>query len=155
MLQGDNPYFKEHRLPDIINAIQVMGAAPSYTRPIENWCSAMGAEPKSCNEWAEVFGDHPEFFGESDDKKEGKKTHHWLRLRRARALDQRNPGDNKTDSHHVNRPLEASEIEALVKIAIDLHARSGELFIRQRWLIIPALGFAGAIAAEIVGALFD
>jgi hypothetical protein len=124
-----------------------MGAAKFSGQTIEKWSRVIGSNPKSCDKWEEVFGDHPEFFGDCHESNEHR---YWLRLRRAKALDpDKNPKEDWKiikDSHHTSRMLEPSERQALVRIAIDLHARSGDSFTRRRWLVSPILAFLGAIA---------
>jgi hypothetical protein len=157
MLQGNNPYFKEHRLSDVINAIQAMGTVKNYARPIKSWQKAMGDKPKSCSKWKKVFKQHPEFFGHgNEDNGKGKKEHrYWLRVRRAKAFDQEENRERNNDSYHEMVALEPSERESLVKAAIDLHARSGELFITRRWLVSPILSFLGTLLGAFIAIRFQ
>lgn len=164
-----SPYLAhEHRLADILAAIQVMGSHLWDSRPIEHWKTHLGPAPQSAATWEALFAQHPEFFGDIvyDDR-----TTYFLRLRRAyeRTIDptslrelsdveiqQRKEADTYNSAKLARRPLTPPQIEALMKAAIELQVRAGALDDRRRWwlpLLAAALGFLGALAGSLVNKL--
>jgi len=84
--------------------------------------------------WDKVFWEHPEFFGHGRNK-DGI-MEYWLRLRRAQMKS-------------LNPALDSSQMETLLKTAIDLNVRASELS-----LTLPLfVNFLGAIVGAIGGAL--
>jgi hypothetical protein len=47
-------------------------------------------------------------------------------------------------------PLEVDEIQALVKVAIELHARAESQRRERRWLVAPSLALIGALLGGIL-----
>ena len=160
-----SPYLVEHRLADVLCAIQVMGSHAWDSRKIEDWQENLGSKPQSANTWEDVLADHPEFFG-SRVWKENRL--HFLRLRRSyeRTVDPETfmelpPEDirqlKQSGEFHNSRlsrkALLPTQVEALMKTAIELQVRAAVLADRRRWWIpiaAAALGFGGAV----VGSLF-
>ena len=164
-----SPYLlNEHRLADILAAIQVMGSHLWDTRQLEHWKSNIGQTPQSAPTWDEIFAQHPEFFGQIEY--DGKQSY-FLRLRRAyeRTIDptslrelsdveieqMKDTGTYNT-AKLARRALLPQQIEALMKVAIELQVRAGALDDRRRWwlpLIAAGLGFVGALAGSLVNKL--
>jgi hypothetical protein len=161
-----SPYLgNEHRLADILAAIQVMGTHLWDSRPIDHWQPNLGEKPQSAKSWDELFLEHPEFFGEAqwDDKKI-----YFLRLRRAyeKTIDPNSlkeltdaeieelKSSEKYNSRKLSRrPLTPQQTESLIKAAIELQVRAGALDDRKRWwlpLLSAGLGFLGALAGSLV-----
>jgi hypothetical protein len=72
-----SPYLKDpRRLPDVIAAVQLMGAAQRPEKKISDWTKELTHDEKEeeIERWTAVFNDHPEFFlvyrlkGEADRK---------------------------------------------------------------------------------------
>ena len=164
-----SPYLAhDHRLADILAAIQVMGSHLWDTRQLDHWKSILGQRPQSAETWNELFAQHPEFFGEVEY--EGKNSN-FLRLRRAyeRTIDpislrelsdleiQEMKEKNAYNSAKLaRRVLTPQQIEALMKVAIELQVRAGALNDRRRWwlpLMTAGLGFVGALAGSLVNKL--
>jgi hypothetical protein len=125
-------YLMPNRLSDVLRAIQVMGADQYYCRTINEWTSGLG-DPMSATSWDKVFWEHPEFFG-SGRNKHGV-MEYWLRLRRAQKNSQ-------------NLPLDSSQMETLLKTAIDLNVRASELS-----LTLPkVVNILGSIVVPFIGA---
>jgi len=63
----ESPYLKHPgRLPDILAAIQVMGAHRNDSQALSKWRERLGNEPVSAKNREEIFNDHPEFFQPRD-----------------------------------------------------------------------------------------
>ncbi len=161
-----SPYLThDQRLADILAAIQVMGSHLWDSRPIEHWKQNLGPMPQSAASWEELFSQHPEFFGTSEF--EGV-TSHSLRLRRAyeRTIDvsslrelsdtelkELRESDRYFKTKIARRALLPSQIEALMKTAIELQVRAGAMDDRRKWwlpLAAAVLSFVGAL----IGSLF-
>jgi hypothetical protein len=153
-----SPYLKNpHQLSDVLTAIQVMGTQKwdNRTRGL------LGDSPQSAATWAKLFDARPEFFGS--------RIWYHLRLRHA---DERtfNPvtlhelteqeikdwGDKNKDGILSRKPLMPSQIEALMKTAIELQVRAAALEDRTRWwipLVAAFLGFIGAVGGAALGSM--
>jgi hypothetical protein len=161
-----SPYLdNEHRLADILAAIQVMGSHLWDSRNTEDWKRHLGEKPQSALSWEALFAEHPEFFGQADW---GGKTLHFLRLRRAyeRTIDPNSLREltdseiealkdkNEYDKARLaRRTLTPEQVEALMNAAIELQVRAGALADRKRWwlpALTAGLGFLGALAGSLV-----
>src|ERR1043166_5648521 len=160
-----SPYLSSHRLADVLAAIQVMGSTVWDSRPIEHWKPHLGDVPQSASSWEEIFTQHPEFFGVREWQ--GRNTY-FLRLRRAyeRTIDpvslkeisdqqlEELKRQNKYDETKLaRRALTPSQVEALMKTAIELQVRAAALADRTRWwipLAAAVLGFLGAIVGSLL-----
>ena len=163
-----SPYLSNpHRVADILAAIQVFGSHRWDSREMKDWKENLGDAPQSGSSWEEVLAEHPEFFGVYIGK-EDKKTYHYLRLRRAyeRTIDPdtlreltdkdikelRDKGAFYT-TKLARKALAASQVEALMKTAIELQVRAAALEDRTRWwlpLAAAALGFIGALLGSFI-----
>ena len=160
-----SPYLAEHRLADILAAIQVMGSHVWDSRPLEHWKPHLGAEPQSTTSWEVVFAQHPEFFGTQEW--EGRQQY-FLRLRRAyertvdpvslkeisdQQLQELKAHDGYATAKLARRALTPLQVEALMKTAIELQDRASALADRTRWWIPLAaalLAFLGAVLGSIL-----
>lgn len=71
MIEPQSPYLShQHRLADVVAAIQVMGIYSYSARTIDSWAEILGQKPRSASSWGSIFNEHPEFFGR-DWKKMG------------------------------------------------------------------------------------
>jgi hypothetical protein len=165
-----SPYLVPNRLPDILAAIQVMGSHFWDSRQIEHWVNNLGPKPQSAASWEALFADHPEFFG-NDELKDGR-TLYVLRLRRAyennmdpdtfaevpaeELRELKAAGKYQVTKILSRRPLTPSQVEALMKTAIELQVRAAALADRRRYWIsiaVPALvGLAGAALGYLLKA---
>lgn len=153
-----SPYLAtESRLADVIAAIQAAGTYKFYKLDFETWADRICGDAAQAEHWRRVFFEHPEFF-----RLDSGRTKASLVLRRQRQK-LFNVDDEKVwqkadiDAlpapqrlRFSRLPLTASEIEALVDVAISLHTRATERERdRHRW-IAPVLGFLGAITGGVL-----
>ena len=165
-----SPYLSSsHRLPDILAAIQVMGSQRWDSREIKDWVTTLGPEPQSALSWEALFTDHPEFFGSTPRSEGG--TYYFLRLRRSyertvdpddlRELSNQEIKQLKDSGKYVatklcRKSLAPSQVEALMKTAIELQVRAAALQDRSRWWIPVAsavLAFVGATLGSLLKAI--
>ncbi|HVR58684.1 MAG TPA: hypothetical protein VMT72_17880 [Pseudolabrys sp.] len=137
----NSPYLKEHRLQDLLAAVQFLAAYPNYDLTAADFHKKIATNPKSAGDWGKVFAEHPEFFRQSEGGAD-----YSLVLRRARpkADDGRRP------------PLSSSEISMLFDTAIHLQKHALEIRRERRafWpILVAAVGVATAFAGTILGAL--
>jgi len=164
----DSPYLVPNRLPDVLAAIQVMGSHFWASQEMKHWVVNLGAQPQSSATWEEVFAAHPEFFG-VDHLKDGR-TLYVLRLRRAyeNTVDEKTRAEVSAEeiqhlkstgeyqkTRVLSRPrLQASQVEALMKTAIELQVRAAALADRRRFwatLTVPAaVGLFGAVLGYLL-----
>jgi len=114
---------------------------------------------KDAEHWERVFREHPEFF--RVNSQENKASLVWRRqFPRNYDVDsiQENIPDDAidgtTESRTSRKPLEASEITALIGVAINLHDRAIEQQKAQKWWIPLAtalLAFAGGSLGTWIG----
>jgi hypothetical protein len=162
-----SPYLSDpHRLADILAAIQVFGSHRWDSREMKDWQEHLGEKPQSGKSWELVLAEHPEFFGTYLGKQG--QMYHYLRLRRAyertvdpdtlRELtdvdirDLRDRGQYAT-AKLARKALAGSQVEALMKTAIELQVRAAALEDRTKWwlpLAAAALGFAGALLGSLL-----
>lgn len=163
MIEGQSPYIaRQHRLADLVAAIQVMGTYKYSGRKVESWAKILGEKPKSADTWLMVFNEHPEFFRAGVDDA-GFQT---LALRRAQprvyntrtreemTLEQLKavPRDNR--SHISRRPLSSEQILSLIDVAVKLHTQAIARRQELRWWVVMLIGltssFVGAFVAAII-----
>ena len=64
-----SPYLKDdHRLADVIAAIQAMGTYKYYKLDFAGWSSRISGDETQDNLWRKVFEEHPEFFRLDSDR---------------------------------------------------------------------------------------
>lgn len=156
-----SPYLRDWRLADVIAAITLMGTYPYASLPWQDWADRLGP-PKSAPDWRTVFGEHPEFFRLSAEEAE------WASLRLRFGFDrvysvregrelpfekrQNIPLESDEYKDLSRRPLAPDEIEALTKIAIELHARAIAQEGERRWLTPLLFGLLGTIVGVVLQA---
>jgi len=156
-------YLKDHRLSDIITAIQLMGSYQYAGRKAEDWEGYIGRQPQSAPNWDTIFSEHPEFFIVKDE-------YAFLVWRRS--------GSNMINLHNGNKisskdylsmektkrkeyswpPLNNEQIEVLIHSAIRMHSCAIETNKDKRWAlpIIPALiGVFSTLIGIIVGSILN
>lgn len=164
----ESPYLKHSsRLADIITAIQVMGSYPRRaSRRLQRWERSLGS-PVSDTDWDIIFKAHPEFFRireETDEDDEVIKTLVSLNWRWSfdknyapklnKTLNKEEIEENKSKPKSkrlkiTKKPLETSQIDALINTAIKLHESAHLHQSQKRWwvpIIVPAItALVGAI----------
>lgn len=150
-----NPYLKNGRLADVISAITALGTYKFYKSDFEGWADRIGGSKDKAPHWRKVFEEHPEFFRISSG---GDRASLVWRRQFPKTYDV----DKKIDvplpegqkQHEDNdrlsrRPLEPSEITALISVASNLHDRALEQHKAGRWwvsLVTALLALLGALA---------
>lgn len=161
MLEKQSPYLsQQHRLADVIAALQVMGTYTYSARKIEAWSRIIGEKPRSADSWLIVFNEHPEFFRAGLSKNEL----HTLALRRAqpRVYDTQT-GNELTvaefkaipkgqRSHISRRPLSAEQLLSLVDVAVKLHTQATVRRQDLRWWVSIIIGSLASLVGAIIGA---
>jgi hypothetical protein len=153
-----SPYLISNRLADLLAAIPVVATYKWATRTPEKWTESLG-KPLSAPSWLPVFRAHPEFFRVND---EGKVTSRWrhgydrnVSLSKGREL---SADELRTLSEHENaqdltrRPLDAEQIEALLKTAIEMHARAIAHAQEKRWLTPLLFALLGTVMGVVLQA---
>jgi hypothetical protein len=156
--RATSPYLADdNRLADVIAAIQTMGAHPLYKQDFAEWSDRICGDESRAEYWRKVFIEHPEFF-----RVDSTKEYVSLVLRRQRPKVV-NIDDGTTCTYaqfralprekqdRYNRPsLNADELEALIDVAINLHARATERARDRRALVPSVLAFLGAVAGTLL-----
>ena len=158
-----SPYLAtDNRLADVIAAIQAAGTYKFYKLDFAGWADRICGDTGQADHWRSVFVDHPEFF-----RLDSGRVKASLVLRRQRQklfnVDQekvwsRPDYDALSPAQQLRfsrLPLTASEIEALIDVAVSLHTRAAERDRDRRWWFVPAFGFAGAVAGGLAVKLID
>lgn len=153
-----SPYLIDHRLADILAAIPVLATYKWATRTPERWTESLG-KPLSAQSWLQIFQQHPEFFRVND---EGEITSRWrhgydrnISVSQGRELSADElrtlTEDQKTDDL-TRRPLDATQVEALLKTAIELHARGVAHAQEKRWLTPLLFALLGTVVGVVLQA---
>jgi hypothetical protein len=135
------PYLREHRLQDVLAALQFFANYPDYDLTVEDFRKKIAFGPRSGGDWGTVLWEHPEFFRKSE-----RGADYSLILRRAKP--------NSDDREHP--ALSSAELAMLIDTAI--HLQKYELDMRaereRRWLfpiILSAIGIVAAFAGTLLG----
>jgi len=153
-----SPYLvNQSRLADLIAAIQIMGTYPWASRTVESWLEKLG-QPASADNWATVFGDHPEFFRLNGQWASLRWRHGYDRTydpkRRTHLTDDEINSLEETSKESLSRaPLSPDQIDALVRTALDMHARAIAHAEERRWLVPLLVGLLGGILGALIGSL--
>ena len=153
-----SPYLEsENRLADVVAAIQATGSYKYYKLDFATWSERISGSTDQADHWEAVFKEHPEFFRLNTER-----THASLVIRRQRQK-LYNVDDERLWTKQEYKaladplkvrfsraPLEVDEIQALVKVAIELHARAESQRRERRWLVAPALALVGALLGGIL-----
>ena len=157
-----NPYLKPGRLSDVIAAITALGTYRYYKLSFDTCAERIANRPDQAERWASILREHPEFFRVSDEGKRASLV--WRRQHPKRfdvkrfveisreEFDALPPEETKLISR---RPLDASEITALITVAVNLHERALEHQKASRWWLPIAtslLAFLGAVLGTWLGA---
>lgn len=156
-----SPYIKNpERLGDVIAAIQAMAVFREYKLSFEGWSDRITGSKENGPHWETIFRQHPEFF--RLDGRQKKASLVWRRQypRRFHIVLEKIlskeeilalPEDDQDDK--ISRaPLTPSDINALIKVAIDLHSRALESKKDSRWWI-PVAAAIGSLLGAIGGAI--
>jgi hypothetical protein len=136
-----SPYLLEHRLQDVIAALQFLANYPDYDLTLEEFRKRIGGEPGSAKSWDIVFSEHPEFF-----RKSVKEDDYSLVLRRARPKSE----------DGLRPPLSASELSMLIDASIHLQKHALEIRRdRRSWfpILLTGVGIIAAFGGTIIGAM--
>ena len=153
-----SPYLIDNRLADILAAIPVLATYKWATRTPERWTESLGA-PISAPTWLEVFQQHPEFFRVNDEGKVTSRWRHGLdrnvsvsngRELSAYELEALSPDEIANDL--TRRPLDAAQVEALLKTAIELHTRGIAHVQEKRWLTPLLFALLGIVLGAVLQA---
>jgi hypothetical protein len=129
-----------------------LGVYPWASREVEDWSRKLG-EPLSADSWSNIFREHPEFF------RLNAKGWASLRWRHGydRTFDVEHGRDVSSDEitalsgtqkeQLTRKPLEASQIEALLKTAVEFHSRTIAQEQERRWLTPLIFGLMGSLLA--------
>ena len=158
-----SPYLKdEHRLADVIAAIQVLGIYKFYKLDFAGWADRITGSTSTAEHWRAVFEEHPEFFRLDSARQKASLV---LRRQRQRLYnvdeeavwpkDRYNalPVDAEEKDRFSRLPLTPNEIEALIDVAISLHSRAMERARERRWLVALLVPFLGALLGSAVTAI--
>lgn len=157
-LESESVYLaNQHRLTDLIAAIQAMGSYRYSSRTVDKWEQIL-KKPKSSESWVTIFREHPEFFRASwRDKGE-----HQLVLRRAQdKVYDTNTGalitvaqyfalSEPQRSIYSRKPLSNEQIISLIEIAVKLQNQAVARRQELRWWIPVLTGLLGVAAGAIV-----
>jgi hypothetical protein len=153
-----SPYLRNGwRLADVIAALQVMGSQTISSRLVSKWEEKLG-QPVSAPSWDIIFREHPEFFRLTDTN--------YASLRWRHGLDRIYDPDQKRELSNQEiqalseqqqdqlsrKPLDASQIESLMKTAVELHSRGIAFEQEKRWLTPLLFGLFGVIVGAVLQA---
>jgi len=155
---SDSPYLRDdHRLADVIAAIQAMGTYKFYKLDFAGWSDRICGDAKQADHWRKVFEEHPEFFRLDAQRERASLV--WRRQHQKRfnvnteTKISREEFEQMSDDDkaRVSRtPLTSNEIATLVDTAIDLHSRAMERKRDQRWWVAGAFGLAGVVLGAFI-----
>jgi hypothetical protein len=138
---ADSPYLREQRLQDVLAALQFLANYPDYDLTVDDFRKKIASDPRSAEDWSQVFSAHPEFFRRSE-----RGSDYSLVLRRARPKSQ----------ERERPPLSPDELSMLIDTAIHLQKHALEMRRERRWLlplIVSAISIVAAFAGTILGAI--
>jgi len=148
-----SPYLvHEHRLADVIAAIQAMGTYKFYCLSFAEWGKRISGDEDTAEHWRKVFEEHPEFFRLGDGRNKASLV--WRRQhRRLYHVDQgkqitrdKYRSLSAREKQRVTRtPLTSSEVATLIDAAIHLHSRAMERKRESRWWVGCLAGLIGVV----------
>lgn len=159
-MRNRSPYLVQHRLADLIAAIQVLGTYKFASRDPEKWEQSLGRKPLSAESWHRVFEEHPEFFRiKGADKKASlmwRRSYEKIfdtRAGKELTSDQIADLDKDEKKQFLSRaPVTASQVETLIHAAIELHTRAIAQRQEMRWWIPVLTAFLGVIIGALIKA---
>ena len=153
-----NPYLKPGRLADVIAAITALGSYRYYKLSVEKWAERIANKPKGADRWGKILSEHPEFFRIGTDDKKASLV--WRR-QHPKLFDTRRHTEISPEEflelepeqkeRISRRPLDVSEITALINVAISLNERALEQAKFRKWWVPIAIGVL-AFIGSFVGA---
>jgi len=157
-LSKNLPYLIDSRLGDVIGVIQVLGSTQWHAIKPEHWARYFGEPHSEPREWKPVFEQHPEFF---QIEKNGDVALRW-RFAYPRTYDPRKNIDYTPEQRDLEltpeereklhrRPLSAEQVDALMNVAIELHARQVAQHQESRWWIPIVTSLVGALVGAVLG----
>ncbi|MBC6716835.1 N-carbamoyl-L-amino acid amidohydrolase [Aurantimonas sp. DM33-3] len=153
-------YLVDGRLSDVIAAIQTMGTYKSYKMSPACWADRINGDKSQSEHWVRVFEDHPEFFRFDSARKRVSLVVRRQRPKRFDLLKEatitREEFYSYTDEkkNQVSRlPLNSSECETLMDIAISLHRNAVEEKRDRRWWIPLVMSLVGASIGAVAAFL--
>lgn len=169
MISRRSPYLKDRRLPDVMAALQIMGAGERPERAIKGWAKELSYDDSDAevDRWTAVFREHPEFFlvyklRDDPTLKSALRWRYTNKLYDSKSGQEYTPQQKEELPEKVRwnlttKQLESDAIAALMNTAIVLHSRALEELPARRWwvpLVAACLGFVGALLGAIVAALW-
>ena len=147
-----SPYFKKHRLADVVAAIQVMGTHRECKLGIEEWAVRLPPANQGDNTayWKNVLLEHREFFFVEDGRaslllrKSFPKLYH-IKDRKEYSHELFDASTDEQRTFFTNRPLSSGEVSELVGAALAVHESTINMAKEIRWLIIPLIGILGVV----------
>lgn len=153
-----NKYLEENRLADVIAAITALSTYKFYKLDFEKWSHRIAGVSEDPKHWETVFREHPEFFRINSG--DGKASLVWRRqYPRTYDVDKGEdikllPTQKYTDGDRFSRrPLNPSEITALISVAVSMHDRALEQRKAKKWWI-PIATAVLALLGAIIGGYF-
>jgi hypothetical protein len=154
----ESPYLKPGRLADVIAALQATSTYKFYKLTFEEWADRLSADKTQTERWRLVFVEHPEFFRQDGDKV--KVSLVWRRqfpkrydVDTERVISAQEYNElTETQKLRISRvPLTATDLEVLVRTAVDLHSRALEEKKASRWWVPLATAVLGVLAGLAAG----
>lgn len=156
-----SPYLtNKNRLGDVIAAIQVMGTYKYYKMDFASWADRITGDASKAEYWKMIFEEHPEFFRLDSGRLKASLV--WRRQYPKRFNIDNGVSISKDEFYALSQeekgrisrnPLEASTIEALIKIAIEMQSRALEHQKDRRWLITLLISGIGGLLGALIGGL--
>lgn len=158
---SESPYLKDdHRLADVIAAIQAMGTYKYYKLDFSGWSDRISGNENQAVYWQKVFEEHPEFFRLDSLREKAslvwRRQHQKLFNVDTETKISRDEYKNLSDvdkSRISRTPLNSNELATLVKAAIDLHSRALERKRDSRWWVAGVFGLIGVIIGALIKSL--
>ncbi len=160
-MSEQSPYMTHpKRLADIIAAIQLMGTYKFGSRSVENWEKSIGRPPLSAENWTKIFDDHPEFFRVKDGFgslvwRRAKKRNHDTVSGRDLSTEELKALDKDAKGKLTRRPLDPSQVEALMNSAIKMHSSAIAHNKELRWMVPTIASLSGVVVGAYLRYLFS
>lgn len=153
-----SPYLKENRLADVIAAITTLATYKFYKLDFPGWADRISGSENRAAHWEQVFREHPEFFriSSADNKASLVWRRQYPRTYNVdTGVEEAKPEGQKylDGERYSRRPLEPTEITALISTAVNLHSRAVEQSNSARWwlpILIAVLAFAGSLVGGVI-----
>lgn len=146
-------------LADVLAALQAMARYKYYQLDFKEWSYRITGSHDNDDHWRSVISRHPEFFRIDADgnaalvaRRQHRKLYdvdRGIEISTSEFQELKKQGGIDRISR---RPLSETEIETLIRTAVELHTRAVAENTDKRWWI-PVLGFAVNALAALGGAL--